>query len=64
MAERFRSSKLLVWLTPGERDEVGRRAEAAGLEVSDWVRRALLGDQVEEDGRVQRRIRREAAEEA
>lgn len=51
---RHRSAKLLVWVTPGEREEIERRAEEAGLDASDWVRRTLLGDQIEADGRALR----------
>lgn len=42
-AAQRRTERLMLNFTPAERDELERQAEAAGLTLSAWCRRCLLG---------------------
>jgi hypothetical protein len=57
-----RTRSIRVPVTEAERTALCLRAVAAGLAVSEYVRRAALGEEAEGDGRVARRLAREERE--
>lgn len=61
MTRRIRPHAIRVPVTDAERATIAALAEAAGRGVGDYLRRLALGDDAEEvDGRVARRLAREA----
>lgn len=52
---------LRVRVSQKEAEALEERASKAGVSVSEFVRRAALGDQVAEDGRVAEGLRRRGA---
>lgn len=55
-----RNKSIRLRVTEAEHAAMESRAGAAGYSsISDWIRRLVLGDQAEVDGRVARRLERE-----
>lgn len=55
-----KTKSIRVRVTESEHEAIEALASAAGLGISDFLRRLALGDAAETDGRVARRLKREA----